>query len=75
MTRVTSLTLLPTLHNTCVSKRTGGYRNGYSINYFDRKLILMQLKALKADNFAQHPEPSVKLFCYAYTLAVMIKVT
>lgn len=75
MTRVTSLALFPTPYNTCISKRTGGYRNGYSISYFDRKLIFMRPKALKADNFAQHYEPSIKLFCYAYIFAVMVKIT
>lgn len=75
MTGVTSLTLLPTLQNICVSKTTGGYRNGYNISYSGRKFIFMQLKALKADNFAKHYEPSIKLFCYACTFAVMVKIT
>lgn len=75
MTRVTSLALFPTLNNTCVSKRTGGYRNGYSISYFDRKFIFVQLKTLKADNFAQHYKPSIQRFCYAYMFAVMVKIT
>lgn len=62
MSRVTSLTLLPALYNTSISKGTGGYRNGYNVSYFDRKFIFMQIKALKAVNLAQHYEPSIKLF-------------
>lgn len=67
LSRVTSLTLLPALYNTSISKGTGGYRNGYNVSYFDRKFIFMQIKALKAVNLAQHYEPSIKLFFAMHT--------